>query len=82
MSIATLAAFGYGVGGFWLLDRRQFGINFNWADSIHRTLLFLTFIGDAHLTPHTRYAAWFLDSLYVISTATLLGYAVWQRIFA
>ncbi|MFN7949357.1 MAG: phosphatidylglycerol lysyltransferase domain-containing protein [Blastocatellia bacterium] len=82
MSIATLAAFGYGVGGFWLLDRRQFGINFNWADSIHRTLLFLTFIGDAHLTPHTRYAAWFLDSLYVISTATLLyaGFALFRPI--
>lgn len=82
MSIATLAAFSYGVGGFWLLDRRQFGLNFTWSDSIHRTLLFLAFIGDAQLTPHTRYASWFLDSLYVISTATLLyaGFALFRPI--
>jgi phosphatidylglycerol lysyltransferase len=80
--IATLAAFSYGVGGFWLLDRRQFGLNFTWTDSIHRTLLFLTFIGDAQLVPHTRYAAWFLDSLYLISAAAVLyvGFALFRPI--
>jgi phosphatidylglycerol lysyltransferase len=36
-------------------------------------LEFLRWVGDATLAPHTRQAAWFLDSLYVIS-ATLIAY--------
>ena len=70
-----LAAFGYGVAGFWLLEPHEFGINFNWLDSIHRTLLFLTLAGDSTLVPHTRHAAWFLDSLSVISMV-VIGYGL------
>ncbi|MCS6806483.1 MAG: hypothetical protein NZ823_15235, partial [Blastocatellia bacterium] len=36
MGIAVLVALGYGVAGFWLLDQREFGINFTLGDSIRR----------------------------------------------
>lgn len=69
--VAVLIAFAYGVFGFWILDRRQFGINFTTGDSIHRTLRFLLLIGDAEIVPKTHYARWFLSSLYVMSVATI-----------
>lgn len=70
--VAVVAAFGYGVAGFWLLDPREFGINFNWADSIHRTVLFLTLVGDPALKPHTLHAVWFLNSLNLLTIAVIL----------
>jgi len=75
LAIALVVAFAYGVAGFWLLEPREFGINFNWLDSIQRTTLFLTLVGDPRLVPHTRYALWFLDSLYLIAS-TAIGYGL------
>jgi phosphatidylglycerol lysyltransferase len=74
LAVAALAALGYGMAGFWLLDEREFGINFSLPDSIHRTLLYLTWAGDKSLAPRTPYAAWFLDSLYALSAA-MIAYA-------
>ena len=74
--IAALIAFGYGVAGFWFLDRRDFGVEFHYADAIHRTLLYLTLAGDPTLVPHTHYARWFLDSLYII-TAAAMAYSLY-----
>ena len=68
-------AFSYGVAGFWFLDKREFGIDFTLGDSIHRTLLFFTLVGDPELVPRTHYAHWFLDSLYVMSTIAI-GYSI------
>ncbi len=75
LTIATLAAFSYGVAGFWLLDPKHFGVNFNWLASMRQTLLCLSLIGDSALVPQTRYAVWFLDSLQVLML-TLAGYAL------
>jgi phosphatidylglycerol lysyltransferase len=72
--VAALVALGYGVAGFWLLDRREFGISFTLGDAIHRTLLFVSLVGDPRIVPHTRYAHWFLDSLYLM-TITAAGYS-------
>ena len=74
-AVAVLAAFGYGVAGFWLLEPHEFGINFNWLDSIHHTLLCLSLVGDPSLAPQTRYAAWFLDSFSVLTMA-VFGYGL------
>ncbi len=74
LAVAASAALCYGVAGFWLLDEREFGINFTLPDSIHRTLLYLTWAGDPRLMPRTPYAAWFLDSLYALS-AVVIAYA-------
>ncbi len=73
--IAVFVAFGYGVAGFWFLDSREFGINFKIGDSIHKTLLFLSLLGDPELIPKTWYAHWFLDSLYCM-TIIAIGYSI------
>ncbi len=75
LSIAFAAAFVYGVGGFWLLDQKQFGINFHLGDAIHRTLEFLALQGDKQITPHTHYARWFLNSLQLL-TLVAIAYAL------
>jgi phosphatidylglycerol lysyltransferase len=66
-AMALLVTIAYGVSGFWFLDQKDFDVNFHLGDAIRETFLFLLFFGDANLVPHTRYAHWFLDSLYVIS---------------
>jgi phosphatidylglycerol lysyltransferase len=73
--IAVMAAFAYGVAGFWFLEPREFGINFHLGDAIHLTIEFLTLQSDPQITPHTHYARWFLDSLYLI-TLTAIGYSL------
>lgn len=82
VSVAVFAAFGYGVAGFWLLDEREFGVNFNWLASIHQTLLHLMWFGDAGLTPHSHYAEWFLDSLSALSVTVIIyaGFALFRPI--
>ncbi len=74
LAVAAGIALGYGIAGFWLLDRRHFSINFHIGDSIWTTLRLLSLAGDPRLVPHTPYAHWFLRSLYLI-TATALFYA-------
>jgi phosphatidylglycerol lysyltransferase len=78
--VAGLIVLGYGVLGFWLLDKRQFGINFTLADSLGKTLKFLAWTGDPDLIPRTRFARWFLDSLYLISITAIIYslYAVFR----
>ncbi len=73
--LAIIVAFGYGVVGFWLLDQKEFGINFTIGDSVHKTLSFLSLAGDPALVPRTHYARWFLDSIYVISI-TAIAYSI------
>ncbi len=66
---AFLAALAYGAAGFWLLDRRDFGVDFHLADALRRTLLVLSIVGDPGVAPHTRHARWFLDSLSLLTWA-------------
>jgi phosphatidylglycerol lysyltransferase len=75
LATALLVALLYGVAGFWLLDAREFRINFTIGDAIHRTLLFLSLVGDPQVVPHTRYARWFVSSMYLM-TATAIGYSL------
>ncbi len=77
IAIAVTIAILYGVLGFWLLDRRQFGINFDAVDALQRTLRQLMLRGNPDLVPHTRYARWFLDSLSLL-TATTLAYTLFS----
>ncbi len=71
LALAAGIAIIYGVAGFWLLDEKEFGINFDWRDSIVETVRLLMF-DPWHIAPRTRYALWFIDSFYVLSTAALL----------
>lgn len=72
MIVSLAVALAYGALGFWLLDKRDFGIDFNVANSLLRTLRELTLIGNSDLTPHTRHARWFLDSLHLLGVAALV----------
>ena len=82
VAIAVAMALAYGIAGFWLLEPREFGVDFDWRQSIHHTLEFLTLRGDPALRPHTRYAEWFLDSLYLMTSATFVYslYAVFRPV--
>lgn len=73
LAIAFSVAMAYGVAGFWLLEPREFGIDFSLGQSIRQTLHFLTFDGDPTLVPHSHYAVWFLDSL-ALMTITVVAY--------
>lgn len=79
---ATLIALFYGVAGFWLLDPHHFGMNFHWNDAIRETIQFLTLSGDPQVVPHTRYAYWFLDSLYLTTITAIVysGFAVFRPV--
>jgi phosphatidylglycerol lysyltransferase len=74
IAVALLLALAYGVAGFWLLDRREFGIEFHLGDAVRETFKYLSFAGDPDLVPRTRYARWFLDSLFVM-TGTAIVYS-------
>jgi phosphatidylglycerol lysyltransferase len=76
LAIAVIVATGYGIVGFYLLDKRHFGIDFTFIDAIRHTFAYLSLAGDPHLIPHTRYARWFLDSLSLI-TVTAVAYSIY-----
>ncbi len=72
VAIAIAVAIAYGIAGFWFLEPREFGVNFDWRQSIQHTLEFLTLRGNPALRSHTRHAAWFLDSLYLMTSAAFV----------
>jgi phosphatidylglycerol lysyltransferase len=71
-ALALGLALTYGVTGFWLLDPREFGVDFHWGQALDSTLSYLLLAHDPWLTPHTHYAAWFLRSLYLITLSAFL----------
>lgn len=75
LGVALMAAFIYGIAGFWFLDTREFGINFTIGESVKQTLSFLSLAGDTGIVPRTHHARWFLDSLNVM-TVTAMAYAL------
>lgn len=70
--LSILIAIAYGTIGFWLLDKRDFGINFGLIDSVTRTLREYLLMGNPDLIPKTMHASWFLVSLSVMGFVTLL----------
>jgi phosphatidylglycerol lysyltransferase len=72
----VLLATTYGVIGFELLEKRDFGREFFFWDAVVRTLRQLVFIGNSDLIPATRYARYFLTSLNVIGIVSLAAIAI------
>ncbi len=70
---ALLFTLGYGVAGFFLLDR-HFDVNFGLWTAIRQTLVMFTQFYDPGLTPVTRFGRFFADSIYTVGVVTL-GYA-------
>ena len=80
VSIFTVLA--YGALGFWLLDKRDLGINFELDQAFLRTFRELLLIGNSDLHPNTRFGRWFLDSLHVVGAvaAVYAAYGVFRPI--
>ncbi len=66
-----LLALIYGTVGFFVMDKRDFGIDFSFSDSIRRTLDEFFLLGNADLVPATHHAKWFLKSLNVAGATTI-----------
>jgi phosphatidylglycerol lysyltransferase len=66
MVVSLLVALAYGTLGFWLLDKQDFGLSFNLADSFTRTIRQFTMLGNSDLVAQTRHARWFLESLSIL----------------
>lgn len=84
IALVALTALAYGAIGFWVLEPAEFRQNFHWAAALKQALLFLSFVGDPLLRPHTPYAVWFLESLQWISVAVLVyaGFALFRPVRA
>lgn len=77
LGITTGLALAYGVAGFWLLDVRDFGVNFILRDAVRNTVSVLLLRQDLGVAPLTVHARWFLDSLDLM-TLTVVAYAASQ----
>lgn len=75
LSIAVALA--YGVAGFWLLERRDFGQVFGIRQAVIQTLRQYSLVGNPDLLPRTRQAFWFLQSLGLLG-AVSLGFGVYS----
>ncbi|MBS1993150.1 MAG: DUF2156 domain-containing protein [Cyanobacteria bacterium SZAS LIN-3] len=63
IALSLGAVLAYGVVGFFLLDMKDFGVNFEWYESLVRTVRELTLTGNPDLHAHTRFGTWFIESL-------------------
>lgn len=61
--VLCVAVLAYGSIGFYLLDKSDFGVNFEMKDALVRTIRELTLSGNNDLHPHSRFGHWFIESL-------------------
>ena len=69
VAASVVLALAYGTVGFWLLDKRDFGIDFRLSDAFVRTLSEYALVGN-DLVPRTNEAQWFLDSIDLAGLTT------------
>lgn len=75
----TLVTVSFGVVGFWLLDKRQFGIEFGFGEAISSALKAM-YLGNSGLVAHQASARLFLDVLNTLGTTNyiLIGLSFFQ----
>ncbi len=71
VALSLLVALAYGTLGFWWLDRRDLGMNFQVGEALVRTLREYALVGNGDLHAHTHRAHWFLDSLSIMGGAAI-----------
>ncbi len=69
-AVLVAVAIGYGTLGFWLLDKIDFGVNFDLKSCFERAINGITQLGNQDLTARTRYAKWFIESLQMVGFVT------------
>jgi phosphatidylglycerol lysyltransferase len=62
---------GYGVLGFFLLDR-HFSVNFSFSAAVRQTVVMFTEFYDPGLHPVTGFGRYFADSIYAIGAGALI----------
>ena len=72
---SLIVAVGYGALGFFLIDKRAFGIDFSPFEAVESTLRLYFNLDGGDLTARTRSGQWFLDSLQLVGIASL-GFAL------
>lgn len=76
----VFAGFVYGAVGFYFLDKKMFGYDFTWQQSITYTLKQFLLLDTAELRPLTTFGAHFLTSISVAGMlAALTGVYYWLR---
>ncbi len=76
LAVGGAVAFAYGSVGFWMLERREFGVDFGWRQAVQNSWHALL-LSDLTLVPRTRHAGFFLDSLTAMSVLAVV-YACYQ----
>jgi phosphatidylglycerol lysyltransferase len=79
LGVLVLAFFftlGYGVLGFFLLDR-HYTVNFGFFQALRQTVVMFTQFYDPGLQPITGFGRYFAASIYVVGLVTF-GYAGWM----
>lgn len=71
MVFSVFALLLYGVLGFWFLEKKDLGINFNLIQALNATWKQIFLINNGFI-PHTRSARTFLNSLNWLTTINLL----------
>jgi len=69
---AIAAVFAYGVLGFYFIEKRHFGVDFKFIDSVKAVLKVIFFIDDKALNPLTNFGNYFEKSIYVSSGIVII----------
>jgi phosphatidylglycerol lysyltransferase len=71
LGVALLSLLAYGIAGFLLLSKADFGIEFGMRDAMVWTVRLIIFSSEPSLIPRTRHAEWFLNSISLLSFAVI-----------
>ena len=79
---SLLTALLYGTFGFWMLAKNDFGMTFSLQDGLVRSLRQFLLLGNLDITPVTRQARWFLQSLDILGivAASFATYSLFRPI--
>src|SRR5262249_37176854 len=77
VAVSLLIVLAYGTAGFWLLDARDFDIEFHWSNALGHAWREYSLQGNPDLVPRTHHARWFLDSMDVLGV-TAVGFAIFS----
>jgi phosphatidylglycerol lysyltransferase len=76
LGVAFVFTLGYGILGFYLLDR-HYNVIFGFTAALRQTVIMFTQFYDPGLTPLTGFGQYFIDSIYVVGLITF-SYAAWM----
>ena len=63
----------YATFGFWLLNKREFGVNFRLPEALREAGRSIFLLNRDTLLPQTRFARWFLDSITLLTAFAVIA---------